>query len=162
MMAPHDSTKLHYRRYRMPIESGIKPVRIHWDKKQCNGCLSCVVVCSERHTGMSAPSRARMRVLVDPLGGELAAKFCRQCRNGPCAEACPEGAISFDTELRAWLVDDDLCTGCELCVEACPFEAIWLDPVTHVAFKCDLCEGATRCVEICPADAIDVRGLEKS
>ena len=136
----------------------IKPVRIRWSKNKCNGCLSCVVVCSERHTGMSAPSRARIRVLVDPLGGDLDANWCRQCNNAKCAAACPEDAITFDDDLRAWLVDDDLCTACESCVEACPFQAIWIDKYTDKAIKCDLCQGATRCVEICPAAAIDVRG----
>ena len=140
----------------------VNPVRIRWDKKACTGCLSCVVVCSERHFGMSAPSRARIQVLVDPLGGELDARWCRQCKNAECAEACPENAIEYDEELRAWLVDDELCIGCGLCVEACPFEAIRLDPFTDIAIKCDLCKGATRCVEICPANAISVRGREEN
>ena len=138
----------------------VKPVRLRWDVKRCTGCLSCVIVCSERHTGMSAPSRARIQVLVDPLGSEIAAHYCRQCVNAPCAAACPEEAIEYDEELRAWLVDDDLCTGCGLCIEACPFEAIRLDPYTNLAIKCDLCEGAMRCVEICPAGALSVRGRE--
>ena len=140
----------------------VKPVRIHWDKKKCTNCLSCVIVCSERHFGMSAPSRARIRVNVDVLSGEYDAQYCRQCRNAPCAEACPEEAIQFDDELRAWLVDDELCTGCGDCVEACPFDACWLDPVTGLSIKCDLCEGKTRCVEICPPNALSVKGREEA
>ncbi|MFH1927055.1 MAG: 4Fe-4S dicluster domain-containing protein [Chloroflexota bacterium] len=138
-----------------------KPMRIKWDKSQCTGCVSCVIVCSERHTGMSAPSRSRIEILVDPLGGDLAAKYCRQCKNALCAEACPEDAIQYDETIRAWLVDDGLCTGCGLCVEACPFEAIRLDVSTDTAIKCDLCMGATWCVEVCPAKALTVQGHEQ-
>ena len=136
-------------------------VRIDWDGSQCTGCLSCVVVCSERHTGMSAPSRARIQVIVDPLGGELAATWCRQCPEAPCAEACPEQAISLDERVRAWLVDDALCIGCGACVEACSFGAILMDPFTETAIKCDLCMGTPHCVEVCPAHALGIRGQEE-
>ena len=138
-------------------EGMVQPIRIHWDRNLCTGCTLCVVVCSERHTGQSAPSRARIRVLIDPLGSDIGAKYCRQCKNAPCSEVCPNEAIRYDSEVRAWLVSDELCTGCGDCLEACPFEAIWLDVATGEAIKCDLCMGATRCVEVCPADALSVR-----
>lgn len=136
----------------------VRPVSIGWDRGRCTGCLSCVVVCSERRTGTSAPSRARIRVLVDPLGGELDARYCRQCKNALCAEACPEDAIGYDRDLRAWQVEGKLCIGCGMCVEACPFEAIWLDTASGTAIKCDLCMGDTWCVEVCPTQALSVRG----
>ena len=142
----------------MPEVTRIKPIRLHWDKNRCTDCMSCTVVCSERHLGMSAPSRSRIRIHVDVLGGGHRAEYCRQCRNALCAADCPDEAIGFDDQLRAWLVDDDLCTGCGLCVEACPFDAIWLDPDTGLAVKCDLCLGATRCVEIYPPNALVLKG----
>ena len=110
---------------------------------------------------MSAPSRARIRILVDQLGGGTRADYCRQCKNAPCATACPVEAIAFDQEVRAWLVDDGACTGCGLCVEACRFGAIQLDHVTGLASKCDLCSGALRCVEVCTAGALAVRGRDE-
>jgi len=70
------------------------------------------------------------------------------------------GAIRFDQQTRAWLVDETMCDECGRCVEACPFDAIWMDPVTGRAIKCDLCGGATWCVVACPADALTVRGRE--
>ena len=113
----------------MPGSSVVKPVRIAWDENRCTGCMSCVIVCSERHTGTSAPSRSRVEIRVDALGSDLAAKYCRQCKNAPCAEACPEKAIHYDDRIPAWVVDDESCTGCALCVDACPFEAIRMDPI---------------------------------
>ena len=133
----------------------VGPIHIEWDKVLCSNCLSCVVVCAERHTGTSAPSRARIRIQVDLLlGNDVTAQYCRQCEDAPCAEACPEEAIAFDGSVRAWLVDEEKCLACAACVDACPYEAIVVDPVTDTAVKCDLCGGAVRCVEICPPKAL--------
>lgn len=141
--------------------SKAKAVRLHWDEEQCTGCTSCVVVCSERHTGTSAPSRARLQVLVDPLSADRTARYCRQCDNALCAAACPEEAILFDAALRAWIVLPARCTACGACVEACRFEAMRLDPIDDLAIKCDLCLGAARCVEICPSGALSLRGVAR-
>jgi len=117
--------------------------------------MSCVVVCAERHTGTSAPARARIRILADLLGN-VDARYCRQCEDASCAAVCPEEAIAFDETIHAWLVNEEKCLACGLCVEACPYEAIVLDPVTDKATKCDLCLGAVHCVEICPTKALSV------
>ena len=107
----------------------VGPIHIEWDKVQCSNCLSCVIVCAERHTGTSAPSRARIRIQVDLLlGNDVTAQYCRQCEDAPCAEACPEEAITFDGSVRAWLVDEEKCLACAACVDACPYEAIVVDP----------------------------------
>jgi anaerobic carbon-monoxide dehydrogenase iron sulfur subunit len=131
------------------------PTHVEWDRLLCSNCMSCEVVCSERHTGTSAPARARIRILVDLLvENEISATYCRQCEDAPCAEACPEEAISYDGQSRAWLVDEESCQACGACVDACPYDAIVVDAVTDKALKCDLCEGAVRCVEICPTGAL--------
>ena len=144
----------------MPEIMSVRPLRIDWDKAKCTNCMSCAVVCSERHTGMSVPSRSHIRILVNLLGGDYAAEYCRQCQAAPCAVACPTEAIQFDEQVRAWRVDDSLCVACGACVEACEYGAIRLDPVTGLASKCDLCLGAYRCVEICPTAALSVRESE--
>ena len=135
------------------------PAHIEWDQVKCSNCMSCVVVCAERHTGMSAPSRARIRIAVDLLtDNKVTAEYCRQCTDAACADACPEEAIAFDETIRAWLVDEEKCIACAACVEACPYSAIQLDPVTDLATKCDLCGGLVRCVEICPPKALSLVG----
>lgn len=142
----------------MPRTIRARPVSIRWDKEKCTTCLSCMVVCAERHTGVSALSRSRIRVLPQVLGGDYGAEYCRQCRNAPCAAACPEEAIQFDQQLRTWIVHAERCTGCGACVEACPFDAIQVDQVSGVAAKCDLCAGAAWCVQACPTGALTVAG----
>lgn len=142
----------------MAEDTKIKPVRLQWNTNTCNACMSCVIVCSERHSGVAAITRARIRVYSDALSADHTAQYCRQCAKATCSSACPVDAIQFDRELRAWMVDDALCVGCSECVRACQFQAIHLDPVTDIAIKCDLCQGATRCVEICPTGALSVKG----
>jgi len=45
--------------------------------------------------------------------------FCTLC--GSCAEVCPAGAISFNSESS--LIDRNLCIGCGKCVQVCPNDA---------------------------------------
>ena len=141
------------------------PLHIEWIEHKCSNCLSCVIVCAERHTGMSAPSRARIRIYVDLLtDNKVTAEYCRQCveSNGlaPCAEVCPEEAIAYSETVRAWLVDEEQCMACAACVDACPYAAIQVDPVTDNATKCDLCGGLTRCIEVCAPKALYLAGAE--
>ena len=89
----------------MPEIAPVRPLRIDWEKTKCTNCMSCAVVCSERHTGMSAPWRSHIRILVNLLGGDYTAEYCRQCQAAPCAAACPTEAIQFDEQVRAWRPD---------------------------------------------------------
>jgi tetrathionate reductase subunit B len=59
---------------------------------------------------------------------------CQHCDDAPCVEACPSGA-SFKRGDGVVLVDDEICSGCELCVPACPYEARWLNPQTNTISK---------------------------
>ena len=52
----------------------------------------------------------------------------------------------------AAVVDKDKCTGCGLCVDVCPVEAITLDEVAKIA--ADICTDCGKCIEECPNDAI--------
>lgn len=55
--------------------------------------------------------------------------------------------------LIAW-VDEEVCTGCALCVEACPYEARVLNEKTKIAeVNGALCMGCGACVVACPSNA---------
>lgn len=59
-------------------------------------------------------------------------------------------------------VDEELCKGCGMCVEACPYGARQLDELTKVAIVREvLCQGCGACVSICPSGACQQRGFEK-
>jgi Fe-S-cluster-containing hydrogenase component 2 len=70
-------------------------------------------------------------------------------------------ALCIDQTTGAVYVDENRCTGCGLCVDACPFDPprIKINAQKNVAFKCDLCrerKGGPICVEYCPFEALKV------
>jgi Fe-S-cluster-containing hydrogenase component 2 len=118
----------------------------------CTGCRACELVCSAVHEKVFNPRRSRIRVVREEPAIDVAFT-CHQCTNAPCIAACPTGAI---IELPSGLVsvDESRCIGCSLCVEACPFGAIYL--IDGVAKKCDLCAGDPACVKRCPTNALRI------
>ena len=85
-------------------------------------------------------------------------KLCNQCAEPPCVQVCPVGA-TFQTQDGVVLVDDERCMGCRYCIQACPYGARYLNPVTRTADKCTFCyHRITKgllpaCVEVCPTEA---------
>ena len=63
---------------------------------------------------------------------------CQHCDDPPCADACPEEAITR-REDGIVVMDYEQCTGCELCIEACPYNAISFDTDKGIAQKCNRC-----------------------
>src|SRR5262245_11522252 len=84
---------------------------------------------------------------------------CNHCDNAPCVTICPtvalyrraDGIVDFD---------GDRCIGCKSCMQACPYDALYIDPDTHTAAKCHYCAHRVEvglepaCVIICPVQAI--------
>jgi ferredoxin len=54
------------------------------------------------------------------------------------------------------VIDKDLCTGCEICVDICPTGALEMDEDEMVAVLAypDDCDSCGDCEESCPAEAI--------
>ena len=51
-------------------------------------------------------------------------------------------------------VDENLCTGCAVCLAACPQQAITLVD-SHASIQADLCKACGSCAEVCPQGAIE-------
>lgn len=117
--------------------------------ERCTGCGQCVMACSFAQTEEFSPVDARLRLLRWEEYCLTVPIVCAQCEDAPCQVACPEGAISRSPECGAMVVDEEKCTACELCIEACPTESISMDRQAGVAAKCDLCGGQPACVEVC-------------
>jgi len=57
-------------------------------------------------------------------------------------------------------VDPEICSGCGLCVPACPYEARTMHPWRHIAeVNSALCQGCGACAVVCPNKACQVRNL---
>ena len=134
----------------------------------CTGCNRCVYVCSAEKEGMFIPSSSRIHNANFPVNGYSVPLVCFQCPKADCQEACPEGAISRN-EMDVVVVDEQKCTGCGECVQACPYGMIELK-ANDKAVKCDYCGGDPACVKECepgalvfgemPKDDVKVRGFQ--
>ncbi|MBC7779173.1 MAG: 4Fe-4S dicluster domain-containing protein [Proteobacteria bacterium] len=84
---------------------------------------------------------------------------CKHCVNAPCLEVCPTGAI-IRTEFDTVVIQTDACNGCRLCITACPFGVIDVNPVSKTAEKCTLCYDRLQvgmqpaCAQACPTASI--------
>jgi anaerobic carbon-monoxide dehydrogenase iron sulfur subunit len=136
---------------------GIQPqatVRMGVKASLCTGCRSCELVCAASHGDTHLPERSRIRIVSDDRTCTDTPQVCRQCGVAACVRACPEGALSRDAGSGAVLVQVERCTGCGLCVSACPFHAMRLAPDSQVAMTCDLCGGDPNCLGRCPSGAL--------
>jgi len=62
----------------------------------------------------------------------------------------------------AVLVSTRLCSGCGLCVEACPYGAREINPENNIAeVHYDLCHGCGSCAAVCPNGATQQIGFDK-
>jgi Fe-S-cluster-containing hydrogenase component 2 len=91
---------------------------------------------------------------------EVKAYVCRQCDDPMCVRSCPIGAIRLDERTGVYVIVEDICVGCGLCSEACPYNGeksiLVLNQARKVFMKCDLCSGDPQCVQVCPSEALKV------
>jgi len=133
------------------------------DLERCVGCQACTVSCNAEWD--VAAGYARTHVRPTPVAGrfpELVAGIhvaqCNHCDHPPCVEACPSGATWKGADGIVH-VDRGLCIGCGYCVAACPYDARYIDPVSHKVDKCDFCAPRLErgqqpaCVTTCTAHA---------
>jgi Fe-S-cluster-containing hydrogenase component 2 len=115
--------------------------------KNCVECGLCELACSYFKEHRFSPRRARIRIAPGSI------MVCRHCKRPPCADACKFGAIVRDELRGVVMMDKQKCIGCNACITACPFGAIFLTPDGNV-IKCDLCNGDPKCVKHCYFGAI--------
>jgi tetrathionate reductase subunit B len=66
-------------------------------------------------------------------------RLCNHCSKPQCVDVCPTGATWKRAEDGIVVVDPDICIGCKYCIQACPYDARFINPVTGSADKCDFC-----------------------
>ncbi len=135
----------------------------------CVGCNLCELACSLFHDDVVNPRRSRIQIHRTAHTGGASGNYwdypvlCRQCEHVYCVEACPVDCFTVNPATGTFDVVPEECIGCTLCVEACPWGEIFMDPQTNIAIKCDLCgDEDPKCVEICPSDVLKLVEVEVS
>jgi Fe-S-cluster-containing dehydrogenase component len=93
--------------------------------------------------------------------GRMFPLYCHHCDRPKCAEGCPEGVIAKE-ESGTVTLDTNFVRECEyeVCVQSCPFNAIFPGAGRMPITKCDLCAErqerglAPACIQVCPTEAI--------
>ena len=136
------------------------PMQIYVDRALpgCSGCRVCEKMCALRHEKKYNPEYSRIRVYQFYPGPIDVPIVCQYCEDRPCVGACPTGALSYDGEKFLMTVDEDLCTSCKKCNEACIDNdrggCITFHPKKGNAQICNLCEGDPQCAKYCPSDTL--------
>jgi len=145
------------------------------DAAKCIGCRTCEVACVVSHQedqdcAALTPEAFLPRIHVIKGVNVSTAAICRQCEDAPCANVCPNNAISRDKDFVH--VSQERCIGCKTCVVVCPYGAmeVVVRPIIRhsgsglsiraekaEANKCDLCyhrEAGPACMQVCPTKAL--------
>jgi anaerobic selenocysteine-containing dehydrogenase/Fe-S-cluster-containing dehydrogenase component len=134
------------------------------DLHRCIGCFACQVTCKAEYEIPFGISRCRVetyRAGTFPQNRKLfLPRLCNHCDNAPCIESCEEQALLKNQD-GVVVINDEKCTGCQLCFQKCPYQAIGLSQYTGKAEKCDFCYSRRVikgqqpvCVESCMGKAL--------
>jgi Fe-S-cluster-containing dehydrogenase component/formate-dependent nitrite reductase membrane component NrfD len=133
------------------------------DQTRCIGCHACTVACKEENGVPLGAFRTWVKYVekgeYPNTRRHFAVLRCNHCDNAPCVTICPTVALYRRPD---GIVDFDgsRCIGCKSCMQACPYDALYIDPGTHTAAKCHFCAHRIEkglepaCVIVCPERAI--------
>lgn len=142
-----------------------------YNQDDCVGCKACQVACKDKN---DLPIGILFRNLRDFEVGEFPnaslyhyAKTCNHCVNPACVAICPTGAMQIDEEDGTVQHDDEVCIGCQNCVNACPYGVPQYFPDLAIVMKCDACYQLRQngeppaCVAACQMRALQFDDAEK-
>jgi Fe-S-cluster-containing dehydrogenase component/formate-dependent nitrite reductase membrane component NrfD len=133
------------------------------DQDRCIGCHACTVACKEEHQVPIGVFRTWVKYVETGEFPETRRHFgvmrCNHCDDAPCIEICPTNSLFRRSD---GIVDFDnrRCIGCKSCMQACPYDALYIDPNNNTAAKCNFCAHRIEknlepaCVIVCPTQAI--------
>jgi tetrathionate reductase subunit B len=134
------------------------------DLRKCIGCQACTVACVlendvPEHSFRTHVSVYEVRKDGMPPSMVMLPRLCNHCSDPPCLPVCPVEATYKREGTGEVVVDADRCVGCAYCVQACPYDARFINHETQTADKCTFCLHRTEqgllpaCVETCVGGA---------
>ncbi len=133
------------------------------DNRNCIGCHACTVACKAENDVPIGVNRTWVKYIEKGQFPSTRRIFsvmrCNHCEDAPCTTICPTSALYTRPD---GIVDfnNERCIACKSCMQACPYDAIYIDPETHTAAKCNYCAHRVdvglepACVNVCPTQAI--------
>lgn len=161
------------------------------DSDKCIGCHACTIACKTKNATPPGSQWCQIRseesgiypnVVVTNLPIQ-----CMHCDHPACMEVCSSGSFTKNSN-GIVTVDQSKCTGCEQCLQACPYNVLSIINIkpyspefgfNHfeeknytrhkdgVVGKCDFCQDLTTqgkkpaCVNICPLHAREFGDLNE-
>ena len=131
------------------------------DLRKCIGCHACTIACKAEHQIPVGVNRCWVKTVEKGTFPDTRRFFfpvlCNQCTEAPCVRICPTNALF---KRRDGIVDlnSQSCIGCRACMEACPYDQLFIDPNTRTAEKCNFCANRVEnnllpsCVSVCPTE----------
>jgi len=133
------------------------------DNRKCIGCHACTTACKSEHDVPIGVNRTYVKQVEKGVFPNTRRIFsvmrCNHCTDAPCVEICPVEAL-HTREDGIVDFDNNRCIGCKSCMQACPYDALYIDPDNNTAAKCNYCAHrvevgrAPACVDVCPEHAI--------
>lgn len=133
------------------------------DNRKCIGCHACTTACKSEHDVAVGVNRTYVKQVEKGEFPNTRRIFsvmrCNHCTDAPCVEICPVEAL-YTREDGIVDFDNNRCIGCKSCMQACPYDALYIDPETNTAAKCNYCAHRVEvgrepaCVSVCPEHAI--------
>lgn len=139
----------------------MKQLGFLFDISKCVGCKTCQFACKNENGLVEYTRRRVIKFKADTNTFSSLSIACNHCETPACMRVCPNYCF---TKRRNGIVvyDKTNCDSCKLCVTACPFGAIKVNPITNQIDKCDMCEDRLRkdlppvCVSSCITGAIKI------
>ncbi|MCP3979774.1 MAG: polysulfide reductase NrfD [bacterium] len=133
------------------------------DHSRCIGCHACTVACKSENDVPLGSFRTWVKYTERGQFPETRRSFavlrCNQCSDAPCVTICPVGALHKRDD-GIVDIDSERCIGCKSCLQACPYDALYIHDATGTAEKCHFCAHrferglAPACAVVCPTEAI--------
>jgi Fe-S-cluster-containing dehydrogenase component len=139
------------------------------DHRRCIGCHACTVACKSENDVPVGNFRTWVKYTevgtFPSVKRHFAVLRCNHCSKAPCVTICPVNALEKRASDGIVDIDKRACIGCRACMQACPYDAIYLNEDTGSVEKCHFCAHRVEnrlepaCVIVCPVQAIVVGDL---